>query len=400
MTPFQTKCDLASRWCGVFLGFAVPVSTAGTLIGLFCLLITWFLSGNLRKKIEFIGQHPVAKAALFLFGCFLVGALYSKAPFNDIMELWEKMSKLLYIPFLLPLMTDALWRKRALLAFLGAILLTFILGMIKTYWHFSLISLWGPGCVFKDHIYTNLMMAFAAFILGHFATSTSGVWKKLGLYGLMGLFSFFVFFMSYGRSGYIIFLVLWALFCIQRLTKRGIFIGLLSLSLLLGVVAISSSTFQWRLKTMVSDVERYQVGDTHSSLGLRAEYGKETLKLVKEHPWFGWGTGSFKKIYQEHIEHTALHPTQNPHNEYLNILFQLGFFGLLGLLGFFGILFKVSFKLPKPEQWLAQGVLAAIMVGSLANSWLMDFTAGYFFVIFVAFLFGALQLKGEQHVIS
>jgi O-antigen ligase len=85
--------------------------------------------------------------------------------------------------------------------------------------------------------------------------------------------------------------------------------------------------------------------------------------------------------------------TRNPHNEYINILFQLGIFGVTAFVGFFCFLFKRSFALPCPEKWFAQGIILAIAIGCLANSWLMDFTSGYFFVMIVAFCFGALNVK-------
>ncbi len=87
--------------------------------------------------------------------------------------------------------------------------------------------------------------------------------------------------------------------------------------------------------------------------------------------------------------------TQNPHNEYINILFQLGVVGLTAFIGFFVFLFKTARRLPPLEKWFAQGIILAIATGCFANSWLMDFTSGYLFVMIIAFCFGALTLKKD-----
>jgi len=127
------------------------------------------------------------------------------------------------------------------------------------------------------------------------------------------------------------------------------------------------------------------------SISQRREFFNHTVTLANQHPWFGFGTGSFKTVYGEHVRANQLEKTNNPHGEYLNIYFQLGIMGLVGIVVLFGMLLKISFQLPRPERLVSQGLLVAIGIGCLANSWLMDFTAGYFFVLFTALCFGAWQ---------
>lgn len=389
----QNKFEQFSKQCAVLLGFVIPISTLATHIVLTALVLSWFFGGNLKEKTQYIFKHPVARITLLLFSIFLIGTTYSTAPAANIFELLDKMSKLLYLPFLLPLMTEEKWRKRVLFAFMAAIGLTLILSLFKVYGGFFPSTRYSTACIFKDHIYTNLMMAFASFVIGHLAFNQSKIELKVALLTIVACLVFYIFFMSEGRSGYIIFAALWLLLGLQRYRLRGLWIGCLGLGLVLGLAYVGSARFEHRISLAATNLEEYvKDGYTNSSLGSRIEYIRKTWVLSKERLWLGWGTGSFKQVYQENAE-TNMLITQNPHNEYLNILIQIGLVGLCTFFGFFWIIFKKSFYLPKLEMWFAQGLLVAMMVGCFANSWLMDSTAGYFFIVFIACCFGALKLK-------
>jgi O-antigen ligase len=388
---FQKKCDIFSKRSAVFLSFVIPISTIATHIVLLALVMSWFLSGHLQEKTRYIFKHPVARIALLLFGLFLMGAAYSSASSENIAELLDKMSKLLYLPFLLPLMVEEEWRKKAIKAFVAAMLLTLILSILKVYGGLPISTRYTAACVFKDHIYTNLMMAFTSFVIGHYVLNLSKSKMKPVLWVFLISLIFYIFFMSEGRSGYIIFGLLWLLLGFQRYHLRGLCVGVLGVVLVLGLAFVSSERFQTRFLTAIQDVEQYWAGDANSSLGARLEYSYRTWKLAEERLWLGWGTGSFKEVYQQQDKEVL--KTENPHNEYANILLQLGMVGLIAFLGFFWTIFRRSFNLPKPERWLAQGLLLAMAVGCFANSWLMDSTAGYFFIVLIACCFGALKVK-------
>jgi O-antigen ligase len=93
-------------------------------------------------------------------------------------------------------------------------------------------------------------------------------------------------------------------------------------------------------------------------------------------------------------------PTDNPHNEYLFITVQSGLVGG-GL--FIALLLSLLFhsaRLPSPRRYLLQGVVVAMAVGCLMNSFLFDSHQGHFFAIIAAVLSlpgratPALQLAG------
>lgn len=401
---FNTKFKIqfnavnVSKTFAVLLGLMIPISTSLTNIVLTGLIISWFLAGHLQEKAQYIFRHPVAKLCFGFFGVFLIGCLYSNAPFNDMQDSLWKMSKLLYLPFLLPLMREENWRKMALWAFTTAMLLTLVLSLLKMYGGFNLASRHTAACVFKNHIDTNLMMAFATFFIGHAVVLGQNIKVRfLGL-ALIALMSFYVLWMSEGRSGYIIFSALWILFFFQKFRFKHFMFGALTLCILLASATFGSTRFQDRFNAAIQETLEYQADNSNSetSLGARIEFAMESWHLIQQKLWWGFGTGSFKQVYAEHAKSNALSPTRNPHNEYVNVMLQLGILGLITLVGLFYGMLKLSFRLPRFERDLVQGVLMAIMLGCLANSWLMDFTSGYFFVALSAFCFGALPLSHKK----
>jgi len=404
LVTFQSKCDHLSKICVVLLALSIPISTMGTSILLMALLALWLLGGNLLQKLREIYNHPVSRIVFFLFSIFAIGALYSPAPLYDISSMLSKMGRLLYIPLLLPSFKEEKWRRLTIGALVAATALTVILSFIQCYLGHSVFetrvsfmrrsrvfsNFNTSSCVFKDDIFTNFMMALASFIIGHAILLYKNTAIRTALFILLAAIVFYMFFISYGRTGQIIFVSLWMLFGFQRL-KTQQFLGLiLALTLTLVSIALYSPHFQKRVIEIQEDIQQYQMGNHRTSMGERYEFATQTLALIKDHPWMGYGTGSFKKIYGEHAQTHHLTPSVNPHNEYLNILFQVGGVGLALILGLFFALVRQTSYLPDIERWLAQGLLLSMGIGCLANSWFMDRTSSILFVVMLACCFGAL----------
>ncbi len=381
--------------CGLLLAFMIPISTTLSSLMLCCLLFSWVMTGNIKSTMHIMLDNPLGKVSIFLFGLFVFGALYSDAPWQDIHDALRRMAKLLFIPFLMPVFVEAKWRRCALGAFVFAMIFTLLLSYLKVYGGLSIITRHTEACVFKNHIETNLMMGLAAFILGHFALASRS-WPRYILFGIMLAMTFYVLGMSEGRSGYLVFIGLWMLFLFQRFSFKFIICGVLVLASVLGTVTLKSEYFQNRMTQLYHGILQYADQDKTAgvnSLAERLEYLKESLTLFRVHPWLGSGTGGFKTAYQEHALKNHLPPTRNPHNEYLNIAVQLGSLGLLGLCAMFCCILKTSFQLQALERYVTQGLLLALIIGCLGNSWLMDFTPGYLFVVLLGICLSGYSVR-------
>jgi O-antigen ligase len=390
----RQQAEAMSRSCVVLLGFALPLSTAATNVLLILLITAWSFSGKIMQSLKLILMHPVARMFGWLFALFAIGSLYSLGDPNDILTMINKMLKLLYFPIILSLMQEEKWRRYTLWAFLGAMAVTV---MVASYRHMHRFPVnLAVAKVFKDSIYTGLMMAFASFVSAHFFSVSSNKAGRFLFGSLVLVFSFYTLFMNPGRVGYGIFLALAGLFLIrQRLFKMRLWI-LIGLLIFLIITLSYSTVLQNRVMAVWSDIVQYQAGNVNTSVGERLSFFQHTLILSLLHPWFGSGTGSFATLYDVFASAHHLIKTDNPHNEYLNIFFQLGLVGLIALLGLFLTLYRQLKMVVLPDRWLAEGLLAAMVVGCLANSWMMNFTAGYFFVILMAVLFGSTFLPKKD----
>lgn len=379
----------------------IPLSTAGAHVLLALFMISWLFSGDLKAQALAMMHCMPLRIACFLFFIFFVGGFYSVAPLKDINLMLGKMTKLLYFPFLWSTMARSPRRYWVVWAFVIAMLLTLSVALLQKYGGLMMghPRTFSYFAVFKDHIFTNLMMAFAAFILAHQASGATTLLKRIGLYVLTAMMVYYGFLISGGRTGYIIFVVLWIVFCIQRRKEQSLRLGLMVLALLLGLTLYYSPSIQRRVLDIksIGSVGKPVIRINDLSFNDRLSYLKNTWTLSKTHPWFGFGTGSLKTVYQEAAIEHGWSATTNPHNEYLNIFFQLGLCGLLIFLWFFYALYKESLRFTGIDRDLAQGLLIIMIVGCAINSWLMDFTSGIFFIVLMAVLLSSKSLQRKNN---
>jgi hypothetical protein len=77
------------------------------------------------------------------------------------------------------------------------------------------------------------------------------------------------------------------------------------------------------------------------------------------------------------------------------MLVQLGLAGLAGLLILFVTHWRLAPNLASPlECNLARGLILAMVVGCLFNTWLMDHTEGLLYAWLTGLLFAGLQSQG------
>jgi O-antigen ligase len=183
------------------------------------------------------------------------------------------------------------------------------------------------------------------------------------------------------------------LLCWSRWHWRGLLLLALISTVILGAAYSFSPAFKGRMAEAGENVQAYQEGDSTTSVGLRMQFAKNSLAAVKQHPVFGTGTGSFEQSYASVVTDPK-QLTHNPHNEYLNFLVQWGAVGLAVLFFVLCLQWRDSYRLPIPMQQVVQGTIVALLVGCLANSWLMDTTEGHFYAYFIALAFaGQVQLR-------
>ncbi len=377
--------------------FVLPISTSGTLILFLLTTLLILLSGHWKKKFHLIRSNPMTFYFFSFFALYLIGITYSIGTDYDIKQILLKFNWLLLSPLWLPLWAEDRWRQRALNAFLITMSVTLILSYIKyfhwiestTFWHSLNARLSDNTTVFKDYIIQSFLMSLAAMLfLYRFMQK-----KQLG-YGILFVLALFnILLVSQSRTGYIIFTLLLAYTLFSQLTlkKAGIIFGT-SVVIMTSLLIILPNTMQQRVDHAIYDLHQWEKGHEKTSLGYRMAWQLHALELFKQRPLFGYGTGSIKTAYahlpQQETWQTGI--VNNTSNEYLNIAVQFGSAGLLLFLGLLILQWRYSFYLPKEYGLLIQTMLIALSIGNFANSWLMDFTQGYYYALMMGVAFGAL----------
>jgi O-antigen ligase len=355
----------------------------------------WLLSVT-REKLESIVRHPVAVAALILFGLVLAGIAYGTRAPGDELRFLRKYADLVFVPIFITLFQAQRDRLIACYAFGAAMALTLVLSYLR--WagfipHHGLADTnLNVPAVFKWYLTQNVLMAFAAFLfVGLGVSAPTLTWRRLW-FALAFLAAANVLFVVSGRTGQ---LILAAFFIYLAFSfwrwKGALAVVLVVIVTMLGVGAHS------RLGQTIDEVRLWQAGQpTATGTGKRLDFYRNGYQIALQHPLVGHGTGSFPKVYADHTAGSTVTPTDNPHNEYLHIAIQTGVVGLFAMLYLFYCEMRFAARLARFEQHMARALVIMMMIGCLFNSLLLDHTEGLFFAWMSGVLFGALPVPSKE----
>jgi len=398
------KANEAAKWLAVALGFTIPISTSADSVLLVLILALWFLGANFRNKISLIKGNPFNLWPLILFGLYVVGLGYGTADKSSLTD----TAHFLLIPLFITLFQETKIRLFALWGFLSALLLTLLLSYLLWFNLLPACTIWkgtsANPVIFHRHITHSLLMAFGAFLFSLHVLRPVSLSKRVmfALFAVLALVN--VLFMVQGRTGQVVILILAVFFLWNRQRGRALVISAIAVILLLVSVAfLPSSSLHQRFARGFAEFSEWQPGTPSSktsSVGLRMEFYKNTLEIIRENPIWGVGTGDFANAYAAQIKNTGMMPTENPHNEYLMITVQLGVIGL----GFFLLLFfkqwHLSISIPDAfEKAAARGLVLTIMGASMVSSTLIDHTEGLFYFWMSALLYASLNSEIRSYKI-
>ncbi len=401
----RERAENAVKWAAVLLGFSIPVSVVldNVLLGL--ILLAWVAGGRYRDKLASIRGNPVALLALALYFLFLLGSLYSIGTAKEVLEELAKASRLLLVPALIFFLREPVWRERGIAAFLASMLVTLLLSYLIWLGVLSGNG-WLKGApldpvAFKAHITHNVFMAFAAFLLAQAALGAATRRGAILLAALCAAMVANVLLMVPGRTGIVVLLVLFVYSLCRRLRFRGLALASVALGVLAMVVFASpESMLHKRITLADEEFQQWRAGvppAPTSSVGLRLELLRNTLRIIESNPAIGVGTGGFGKAYADRAGGTAAGAAHNPHNEILMMIAQFGIAGLVVLSGLFVTQWRVAARLPgRFEPAAARALVLTFAVASALTSTLMDHSEGFLFAYMSGLLFAGYSVDGVQ----
>lgn len=382
LSHFRNITKTAGTFCIILSCFFIPFSTS--LMGTTAILAAffWLLSGNVFSLVRLMGRNISVSLAIALFLLLAIGVVYSPASLNDAFLFLKKYRELVYFAMVVSLLNDN--EGAARLAEDSFVAGCVVLLLISYGIYFSIIPSERFGHSLVYHITHSLFMAVLAFwCLQRIFESKQYVYLWMGLFFLTTANLFYI---APGRTGMLVYVALVALTFFQRLSWRKSLTAMILVFLVIVGAFFTSSNFSTRVTEAVDEMRNYQAASSRSSLGMRFDWWRNSLDLIKQKPILGHGTGSFIIVQGELIKDSDTQSTDNPHNEYLLLAVQSGLVGLFLFITLLAAQFIDSFKLQPPRRYLLQGVVVAMAVGCLMNSFLFDSHPGHFYAILSAVL--------------
>ncbi|EKD76805.1 MAG: O-antigen ligase [uncultured bacterium] len=374
--------------------FASPISVTVTTItycaAFFCVLI----SGDWQSRWQSIQCNRAAWSFWILFFLFLVGASYSTSPWRLIFFDIQKRHWLLITPFLMMVMQDALWRRRMINAFLSAMIVTLLFAYAH---YFFKVNITGKtsnldlstDIVFAFHIVQSFAMNIAAFICAYRTLFEKKCrWCYAVIYFVMAVD---IIFLSDGRTGYIIFILIFAYLGLIRFGWRGVVITIAIASAMMLSAYGLSHNFRFRVNSMIQHTTHYSTTYRTNGVGQRIEMYHIAKTMIAKRPWFGYGTGGINTEMQKIIpaKDRVLNSRMNfVESIYLNFLLEFGVVGFAVLLIAIAFQIQQSFLLTHEYRSLIHIVLINVFIGGLINKFFVSSPIVHMYSLFAALCFG------------
>jgi len=202
-------------------------------------------------------------------------------------------------------------------------------------------------------------------------------------------------FITEGRSGQVAFFVLLFIFLLQLFRKKivwGITLGVIVLPLLFVGGYKLSPNFHERVYTAWKEVKNVHYA-LDTSIGHRLYFWVTSWEVFEDHPLIGVGTGDYKEAYAlKNLEQYPRLPpliqnTENPHNQYVLVLAQLGLLGFVSLLSIFVLQVRQSFEVDEEYQRIRLAFPLLFLTIMLSESYLIVNETGFVFSLFAAVLY-------------
>ena len=390
------RADGIGRCAAIALGFSIPISVVLDNVLLAVALACWLAGGAYREKLAWVRDNPVCIAALFLFAVLALGTLYGDHPRDEAFFYLKKYLDLLFIPILAWLFREPATRRHGLFALAGALALTLVLSLglkvgVVPEGIFAAGSTASPT-VFKLRLTHNILMAFGAFLCAWLAVTASTRPMKLTWAALAALAALNVTVMVQGATGYVVLGALALLFGYGLGRWRGFAIGLVAVAAAAAMLTYVPGPFQERAGMIEREFRGWHATDAQStSIGLRLEFYHNTLRIIRDHPVAGVGTGGLPQAYARIVAGTDMVPTRNPHNEFLHLAAQVGPVGVAALLWLLWQQWRLAARLALPEREIARGLVVLMTIGCMLNSLLLDHTEGLLYAWLTGLLYARVK---------
>jgi O-antigen ligase len=388
----------------VLIAVSLPWSTS--LVGIFAaaLLVSMAPFLDVEAFLQSL-KRPICLLPIGLFVLAVLGMLWSDAPWGTRLYAISPTAKLLVLPVLLFHFERSARGAQVLVAFLVSCALLLAMSWIVAFDpRLALRSGASYGVPVKDYIDQSQEFALCAVALAYPVITllrAKRTWLAVLLIAVSLSFVINMMFVIVSRTALVTMPILLAVFALLHLKWRSIVIILCAASVFAGVAWATSPHLRWTAETFVRDYRLYKEENVPTSLGLRLEYWKKSLRFLAEAPVIGHGTGSIRGLFEEAAtgskDLASADVIGNPHNQTLNVAIQWGGIGILLLYA----IWLVHLRLFRGEglaAWVGLLVVVQNIFTSLFNSHIFDFHEGWMYVLGVGVAGGMVLRTSSREV--
>jgi O-antigen ligase len=372
---------------------SLPWSTSATSI----LAALWAVAAALtpdRASLQRVSTLPAAALPVALVVLAVAGMLWSEADWPQRLSGMSPYLKLLAIPLLFLHFSRSGRGEMVLTAFFASACVLLTCSWLLVFFPQIPWKTLVPGVPVKDYILQSEVFVLCAFALLDRAIINWGPSRTnaLLLAGVAFVFLGNVAFVALGRTAVVISIILFAVLGLRHFQRRALAAFVVAGVAVAAMVWSASPYLRFRVTHLMEELDS-RVDPNDTSAGLRVGFWKMSLKIVREAPLLGHGTGSAQPMFARAAaaDRTAPARATNPHNQILAIAIPLGLVGVVLLLAMWGAHFRM-FLGPGSASWIGLSVVAQNFVGSLFNSHLFDFSQGWVYAFGVG-IAGGMALR-------
>lgn len=321
------------------LAFILPLSRAGISVLFALLFLLWIMEGDFQRKYKQIISNKVL-VTLAIFLCFL---LISFLWTSNTQRGLEEISKttLLLVVFVIATSIDKEHISKIITFFLAGMFVSEVIayGVFFEFWQFKHATVQNPS-PFMMHIEYSTFMAITSILLLNRILSSRYTIKEKLFFGFFFLTVTGNLFLATGRTGQVALVVgiFVMMFIHFKISFKTVFGSLAIIGIIYSMAYNFSDSFKMRVGHTINDIKQIEQLNFNGSWGIRAAFWITTYNSLLQNP-FGSGIGDYKDATKEqlstnkypYINGKAFKFMQNshPHNQYLLILLQVGFIGII-----------------------------------------------------------------------
>jgi len=395
----------------VLIAIMLPWSTSGVAIAVVLWVVALVPTIEWRALLRSL-MRPVSALPIAIFVLALLGTLWSDASWSARLYAIGPTAKLLMLPLLLYHFQRSPRGAWVFIAFLASCtLLMLVSWVVLIDPNLSLkeqvsSGIYTPtkGIFVKNYIDQSQEFALCAVALAYpvMILLRTGKVERAALLGAIALcFVVNMAFVIVSRTTLVTMPILLAAFALLHLKWRTNVIIFCAALVLSGLAWAASPQLQRTTTTFMRDYQLYKADNVATSIGIRLEFWRKSLRFVSEAPIVGHGTGSMRGLFELAATGSEASASGqvvgNPHNQTLNVAIQWGVLGVAVLYAMWALHLKL-FRGEGLAAWIGLLVVVQNIITSLFNSHLFDFHEGWMYVL-GAGVAGGMVLSARREIV-